>query len=142
MENRSVSEVIRALVARSGLSMGEVSRRSGVNLSTLKSLCGRNCDRVSISVLKALADFFDEDLEVFYGSPDYVRRPRLTDDEEKLLATYRGLDQSGKAAMYSSSSLSVAQKRLLAGAGQLNSQGQAKLLDSCEDLIASGRYKK
>lgn len=141
MENQSISAVLNRLIEDSQLQVNEVARRSGVNKNTLHSLLRRDSDRVSISTLRDLADFFDEDLDIFCGQADYRRKPRLTPDEEQLLATYRKLSISERPLMLEAAQMPANQKRLLAGARQLNEQGMQRLLSNCEDLIASGRYK-
>lgn len=141
MEKQSVSAVLTRLIQNSGLQVNEVARRANVNPSTLHSLMRRDSDRASISVLKALADFFEEDLEVFCGDPNYKRKPHLGLDEEQLLSVYRSLSPADRPAMIEAAAMPATQKKLLFGAKQLNIQGQQRLLDNCEDMIASGRYK-
>lgn len=141
MEKLSISAVLSHLVKESGLQVKDIALQANVKPSTLYSLIQRDSDRASISVLKALADFFDEDLEVFCGEPSYQRKPRLTQEEEQLLTAYRSLGQKDKPLMIEAASMPAIQKQLMLGIRQLNSQGQQKLLDNCEDLIASGRYK-
>lgn len=143
----SVSSVIAGLIDGSGLSIKEVSRRTGIGYSTLHSLATREAQRPDIKILKALADFFNEDLEIFCEGESYERRPRLNEQEKGLLMDFRQLDQAGQEAMqgYVKSPpkpLTAQEQQLLRKFNQLNSQGQSKALEDISDLTELPKYKK
>lgn len=146
MENKSVSQVLRELIDGSGYRTADVALRTGIKRETLYSIQNRESDRVSITALKVLADFFGEDLEIFCGDPGYVSQPKLTQEELSLVTAYRKLGQTDQATIQNLAKqpprpLTEAQQQLLEKCGAMNDQGQSRLLETCEDMLASGRYK-
>lgn len=146
MERKSVSQVLRELIENRGVPVVEIARVTGIKKDTIYSLVSRDSDRASIAMLKALADFFDEDLEVFCGQPNYIRKPRLNEDELNLIAMYQKLSAENQAIIQAMvkqppKPMSKTQQELLQKSYGINERGQAKLLDTCEDLLAGGRYK-
>ena len=146
MPSKSISEVLRALIADRGVSIVELANSTGVKKESLYTIVTRNSDRASITTLKALADYFQEDLEIFCGRDDYERKPRLTQDERTLLDIYRSLDPAGQAIIMDLAKeppkpMTKAQAALVDKMAGLNSHGQERLLETCEDMLASARYK-
>lgn len=141
MPNQSIAAVLARLMEEGGKSAAQVAQDTNIKYNTIYSILHRESARTSIAVLKVLADYFDEDLEVFCGESGYHKKPRLTMEEIKLVQTYRGLSPTDQASMLAVSSMPSTQKQILLGAQQLNSQGQERLLENCKDLIAGGRYQ-
>lgn len=145
MENQSISEVLQRLIDQHGCQVKDVADATGINKDALYSILRRQASRADMGMLKTLADYFDEDLDVFCGRPDYVKKPRLSQPELELLSDYRSLvatDQVAirKLAKQPPRPMTQTQTKILELSSGLNDKGQARLLESCEDLIASNRY--
>lgn len=94
--SESLSDVFRYLVNRSGKQITTISEESGITLSTLYSLYGRNSRKSDIRILKRLADYFGEDLSIFCGLATYEPPKHLTDREQLLLDRYNSLTDTAK----------------------------------------------
>lgn len=96
----------------SGYTQQELANKFDVSQSTI-TMWENGKRQPDLETLECIADFFNVDMNY------------LTGTSEK---TTRILDQQ--------------QHRLLAFYGQLNAEGQEKLLDYAADLVATGRYTK
>lgn len=96
----------------SGYTQQELANKFDVSQSTI-TMWENGKRQPDLETLECIADFFNVDMNY------------LTGTSEK---TTRILDQQ--------------QHRLLVFYGQLNAEGQGKLLDYAADLVATGRYTK
>ncbi|WP_289026675.1 hypothetical protein [uncultured Flavonifractor sp.] len=94
-QEETVSSVFRYLVDRSGKTIQQIHESTKVPLKTLYSLYNRNNKKADMRMLKVLAAYFGEDLDIFCGLAGY-RRKRLSNEDEMLLQQYETLSDDAK----------------------------------------------
>lgn len=92
-----IADVLSYLIKRSGASLYTISEKTGIKYKTLCSIKSRASSNVSLRSLKALADFFGEDVTIFLGLDDYEKPIRLSAKEKAFMETYRNLNDEGQA---------------------------------------------
>lgn len=151
-KTESVSGVLRNLIAQTGKSIRQVAEECGVNRNTLYSIVvkGKETNLVDIKTLDTLAQYFGYDITVFLGLDQYEQRIELSADESALLTNYRQLSKLRPdmaeavlmAAKNPQEPLTKDETRLLALYQTLNVAGQEKILDFCDDLTSSDKYRR
>lgn len=109
-----IADVLSYLIERSGKSLYEISDGTGIKYKTLCSIKQRASSNVSLRSLKALADFFGEDVTIFLGLDGYEKPLRLSDKEKSFMETYQ----------------------------KLNDEGQAKVNELAEDYVGMKKYRR
>lgn len=94
-----ISEVLTHLIKRSGASLYAISEKTGIKYKTLCTIKNRASTNVNLWSLKALADYFDEDITIFLGLDDYEKPIRLSDKEKSFMLNYRQLNDIGQARL-------------------------------------------
>lgn len=92
-----IADVLSYLIERSGKSLYTIAEKTGIKYKTLCSIKQRASSNVSLRSLKALADFFGEDVTIFLGLDNYEKPIRLSDKEKAFMETYRKLNDEGQA---------------------------------------------
>lgn len=92
----SISSVMDFLVKRSGKNLRQVADETGIPYQTLYNIRSRASSRTSLRVLKALADYFGEDISIFLGLEGYERPFQITGRERALLEGYRRLGDAAR----------------------------------------------
>lgn len=151
-ERVSVSGVLRSLIKASGKTTKTVALESGVNQNTLYTIVGKGKETnlVDFRTLDTLARYFGYDITVFLGLDQYEERIRLSADESTLLSNYRQLSllRPDMAEMVLRASKrpqdlpSKEQARLLDLYHSLSEVGQKKVIDFCDDLASSSKYRR
>ncbi len=91
-----VSAAFRYLLRTRGVTVKRVADETGISENTLYALKSRRCNRADMRLLKRLADYFGEDLEIFCGLDQYAGRRRLGPDEQRLLDNYTSLTDAAR----------------------------------------------
>lgn len=95
-EQSEISQVLDALVQRSGKNLHEIAGECGLPYQTLYNIRIRNSQRTSLPTLKILADYFHEDLSIFLGLEGYRKPLQLSAKERELLENYRALSDAAR----------------------------------------------
>lgn len=96
LEPETISSVFRYLVKRSGKSIAQIHEATKIPEMTLYSLFNRQQKKADLNMLRALANYFDESLDIFCGLSTYHRPRKLTDEEEMLVNKYETLSEEAK----------------------------------------------
>jgi len=96
VKEETVSDVFRYLVSRSGQSVVQIAEATGIPLNTLYSLHIRDSRKADMKVLKTLANYFGEGVEIFCGTADYAAKQRISPDQMMLLNEYETLTDDAK----------------------------------------------
>lgn len=94
-EEETVSGVFRYLVERSGKSIPQIHDDTKIPEPTLYSLYNRVSRKADMKMLRILADYFGEDLDIFCGLSSYHKK-RLSPEEDMLLQQYGTLTDEAK----------------------------------------------
>lgn len=94
-EEETVSGVFRYLVERSGKSIPQIHDDTKIPETTLYSLYNRVSRKADMKMLRVLADYFGEDLDIFCGLGSYHKK-RLSPEEDMLLQQYGTLTDEAK----------------------------------------------
>lgn len=143
----AISEVVSRLIEGTGLNIKDVSQQIGVKYTTLYSIVSRKATRVDIHTLKAIADYFHEDLEIFLDEPNYQKHLELTPSEQSLIQKFRRLDTQAQSGVLDymakpPKTLSKEERVLLERFQGLNALGQGKALEEIGDLAEVPRYQR
>lgn len=148
----SASGILRKLIEQSGQTVKDVALASGVRPSTLYTIIGKGkeSDLIDLKTLDALAQYLGYDITVFLGLDNYQPRVQLTADERSLLEGYRLMcrmqPEMAKEVMEMvrepKQPLTGEEKKLLSIFGDMNDQGQLKIIDLCLDMQSGGRYRR
>lgn len=101
MEEAAVAQTLKYLMDQRGLSVAELSVRTGIPKSTLYSMVKKQTNQADLEILKTLADFFGEDVSIFCGIKEYKPPIKLEKDEKKLLSIFRTLNKTGQDSLKS-----------------------------------------
>lgn len=96
IEQESVSSVFRYLVDRSGKSIAQIHNDTKISEMTLYSLYNRQNKKANLNMLKTLADYFGESLEIFCVIRSYQKPAKLTSEESVLLQNFNTLSDDAK----------------------------------------------
>ena len=131
-----LGENIRAYREKAGLTLRELADAVGVTHATLSRYeTGKSTPRYDI--LKQIARAVGvDDVYYLYGDEDQDEYDRMMRERNEQIT----LEQLRIAAKHLAT-LEKPEGRLLDAFFALNEEGQKKLLDYAEDLVASGRYK-
>ena len=110
-------EKINQIRKELGISVEELSKKSGVPMGTLSKITAGITTNPNLSTVRAISDALGCTLDDF-ADKDLTHTPAATD--------------AGAGT----------ESRLLSNFHSLNEEGQEKLVDLSEDLVSSGRYKK
>lgn len=91
-----VSDTLRYLIERSGKTVQQIAEETGISVGTLYSINSRTSSRADVRILKALADYFEEDISIFCGLDEYNPPKKLTEREQALLNRYNSLTDVAK----------------------------------------------
>lgn len=91
-----VSDTLRYLIERSCKTVQQIAEETGISVGTLYSINSRTSSRADVRILKALADYFGEDISIFCGLDEYNPPKKLTDRERTLLNRYNSLTDVAK----------------------------------------------
>lgn len=105
-------EILQAIMDEQGLNIPEVARRCELPDGTVRSIVARKQKNVALEVAFKLSHGLHVSLERLNGLPEKDSIPMSA--EARLLGLFR----------------------------KLNGEGQEKLLDLADDLVASGKYIK
>lgn len=94
-DDDTVSGVFRYLLDRSGRTIPEISIETKIPEKTLYSLSIRTSRKADMKMLRTLADYFGEDLDIFCGL-DHYQKKRLSGEEDMLLQQYNTLTDDAK----------------------------------------------
>lgn len=94
-DDDNVSGVFRYLLDRSGKTVQQVSSDTKIPEKTLYSLSLRTSRKADMKMLRTLADYFNEDLDIFCGL-DHYQKKRLSSEEDMLLQHYNTLTEEAK----------------------------------------------
>lgn len=96
LEPETISSVFRYLVKRSGKSIAQIHEATKIPEMTLYSLFNRQQKKADLNMLRVLANYFDEALDVFCGLNTYRKPRKLTPEEELLVNKYETLSDEAK----------------------------------------------
>lgn len=91
-----ISAALRQLMLRDNVSPYKVSADLNMPKSSVYALLHQTTDKVSLSTLKTLADYFHVGVDIFFDLNGYVEPVELTADERTLLTLFRKLNEEGK----------------------------------------------
>ncbi len=94
-DDDTVSGVFRYLIDRSGRTITQISADTKIPEKTLYSLSIRTSKKADMKMLRTLADYFGEDLDIFCGLEHYQKKS-LSHEEEMLLQQYNTLTDDAK----------------------------------------------
>lgn len=94
-DGETVSGVFRYLVDRSGESIPHIHEMTKIPEATLYSLYNRVSRKADMKMLRTLADYFGEDLDIFCGLSSY-RKKSLSSEEKMLLSQYGTLTEEAQ----------------------------------------------
>ena len=131
-----IGENIKAYRRKAGLTLRELAEECGVTYATL-SRYENGKTTPKYDVLKQIARAVGvDDVYYLYGDEDQDEYDRMMRERNEQIT----LEQLRIAAKHLAT-LEKPEGRLLDAFFALNEEGQKKLLDYAEDLVASGRYE-
>lgn len=89
-----IGSILKQLLEQRGMSVKELSRRTGVSPQTLYSLIKRDSMKIDFDVLLKLCRALDAPVSAFYGGADDGESLSLA--ERGLVSRYRRLDEHGQ----------------------------------------------
>ena len=92
----TISDVLRALVKRSGKDVAQIINDTKLPTATVYSLYNRNSKVANIRTLQVLANYFGEDLTIFCGLAAPPPPRKLTPEQEQILYQYDTLTDDAK----------------------------------------------
>ena len=110
-------ENLRALKAKSNMSMREIATKSGIPEPTLEKIFSGATKSPGVNTIQSLVHSLGYTLDDIDSGPRDKKSPSAAEaapGEDRMIALYR----------------------------ELNHEGQEKLIDYADDLVASGKYIK
>ena len=96
IEPETVSSVFRYLVTKSGKSIIQIHKETKIPEMTLYALYNRQQKKANLNMLRTLADYFGESLEIFCGLRSYHPPRKLSKEEELIVNKYEILSEEAK----------------------------------------------
>ena len=112
MREDAVSSTLKALLKKNGTTIAELSAATKIPAPTLYSMQSKRTNTANLDHLRRIAEFFHEDIHVFFGEEDYQKPIELSDRERVLLTLCR----------------------------KMNDKGQQRVLDYAEDISVNRKY--
>lgn len=96
MREGTIAAALNYLIDRKKISIQDLAHATGVKRSSLYALTTKTTNQADLDNLKALADYFGENISIFCGLDEYQPPIRLSEEEGLLLTIFRGLNGTGK----------------------------------------------